>query len=106
MLGTLSIRIGVLLRMIKSIRGSATRQFIESGKSRFSGLNEQLAYQRLNERNAAQSLDAPGKLNSVGLHKLKGNLRRFWSIDVNGPWRILFTFKDGDAYEVHIADTH
>jgi toxin HigB-1 len=52
------------------------------------------------------SLDALGRLNSVGLHKLKGNLRNFWSIDVNGPWRILFKFKDGDAHEVHIADTH
>jgi toxin HigB-1 len=46
------------------------------------------------------------RLNSVGLHRLKGNLRKFWSINVNGPWRILFRFEDGDAYEVHIADTH
>ena len=92
--------------MIKSIRGSATRQFIVNRKSRFSGLNEELANQRLNELTAAPSLQALGKLNSVGLHKLKGDLRRFWSIDVNGPWRILFVFKDGDAYEVHIVDTH
>jgi toxin HigB-1 len=40
------------------------------------------------------------------LHKLKDNLRSFWSIDVNGRWRILFKFKDGDAYEVHISDPH
>ena len=106
MLGTTLRWIRVLFRMIRSVYGSATRHFVEGGKSRFSGLNEDLARQRLNELNAADSLDAPGKLNSVGLHKLKGNLRRFWSIDVNGRWRILFTFKDGDAYEVHIADTH
>jgi toxin HigB-1 len=92
--------------MIKSIRGSATRQFVQQGKSRFSGLNEELARQRLAELNAAPSLNALSKLNSVGLHKLKGNLRQFWSIDVNGRWRILFKFKDGDAHEVHIADTH
>lgn len=92
--------------MIRSVRGSATRQFIDRGKSAFSGLNAALARQRLNELNAAPSLEALGRLNSLGLHKLKGNLRRFWSIDVNGRWRILFTFKDGDAYEVHIADTH
>ena len=55
---------------------------------------------------AASSLDALAKLNSVGLHKLKGNRRAFWSIDVNGRWRILFKFRNGDAYEVHIADTH
>lgn len=92
--------------MIKSVLGPATRQFIEHGKSRFSGLDEALARQRLSELNAAPSLEVLGKLNSVGLHKLKGNLRRFWSIDVNGRWRILFTFKNDDASEVHIADTH
>lgn len=92
--------------MIKSIRGAATRQFIEQGKSRFSGLNEDMARQRLAELNAAPTLSALGKLNSVGLGKLKGALRQFWSIDVNGRWRILFRFREGDAYEVHIGDTH
>ena len=92
--------------MIRSILGSATRQFVEEAKSRFAGLNEDLARRRLTQLNAAPSLDALGRLNSLGLHKLKGNLRQFWSIDVNGRWRILFKFKDGDAYEVHIADTH
>jgi proteic killer suppression protein len=45
-------------------------------------------------------------LNSVGLHKLKGPLKDFWSIDVNGRWRIIFKFQAGDAYEVEITDTH
>jgi toxin HigB-1 len=92
--------------VIRSILGSATRRFIEKGTSRFSGLDEELARQRLAELQAAPSLDALGNLNSVGLHKLKDNLRSFWSIDVNGRWRILFKFKDGDAYEVHISDPH
>ncbi len=92
--------------MIRSILGSTTRRSVEQEKSRFSGLDVDLARQRLAELHAAPSLDALGKLNSVGLHKLKGNLRSFWSIDVNGRWRILFKFRNGDAYEVHIADTH
>ncbi len=92
--------------MIKSIRGSATRAFIEKDKSKFSGLNEDLARQRLAELSAATTLEHLGKLKSVGLHKLEGDLREFWSIDVNGPWRILSKFKAGDAYEVHIADPH
>ena len=33
--------------MIRSIKGSATRQFIEQGKSRFSGMDIALAYRRL-----------------------------------------------------------
>ena len=90
--------------MIKSISGSATRRFVDQNKSKFSGLNEDSARQRLAELNAASSLDALGKLSSIGLHKLKGSLRNFWSIDVNGPWRVIFKFRDGDAYEVEIAD--
>jgi len=42
----------------------------------------------------------------VGLHKLKGSLRAYWSIDINGRWRILFKFRNGNAYEVHIIDPH
>jgi proteic killer suppression protein len=92
--------------MILSIKGSATRQFIEERKSKFSGLDADLAQQRLSELNAATSLDALGKLNSVGLHKLKGSLRAYWSIDINGRWRILFKFRNGNAYELHIIDPH
>ncbi len=82
------------------------RQFVENGKSKFSGLDERLAVRRLTQLNDATSLTDLGSLNSVGLHKLKGSLRGFWSIDVNGPWRIIFRFQDGDAYEVKIVDTH
>jgi proteic killer suppression protein len=92
--------------VIRSISGSPTNQFATRGKSKFSGLDDELARQRLNELNAASSLDDLGKLNSVGLHKLKGPLREFWSIDVNGRWRIIFKFRAGDAYEVEITDTH
>jgi len=92
--------------MIKSVKGAKTRQFIRSGRGRFKGLDEDLARQRLAELNAARRLEDLGALNSVGLHKLKGDLRGFWSIDVNGPWRILFKFRDGHAYEVHIHDPH
>ena len=39
-------------------------------------------------------------------HKLKGDKRDFWSVDVNGAWRIHFRFKDGDAHDLHILDPH
>jgi len=92
--------------MIKSVSGAVTKQFIHQQKSKFSGLDKNLALQRLAELHAATSLESFGRLNSVGLHKLKGSLGGFWSIDVNGPWRIIFKFKAGDAYEVEIIDTH
>lgn len=92
--------------MIKSVANKATRQFIDGGKSKFPGLDATLADRRLAQLSAATSLQSFRNLNAVGLHKLKGPLRRFWSIDVNGPWRIIFKFEDGDAYEVQITDTH
>ena len=92
--------------MIKSFYGSATRTFAETGKSKFSGLDEALADQRLAELNAAGSISALSPLASVRLHKLTGNLRGFWSMNINGPWRLLFRFRDGNAYEVHIHDPH
>lgn len=92
--------------MIRSIKGSATRKFVEQGKSGFSGMDVALAHRRLRQINTASSLQALGGLNSVGLHKLKGGLRDFWSVDVNAGWRILFRFQDGNAYDVHILDPH
>jgi proteic killer suppression protein len=92
--------------MIRSIKGSATRQFVEHGKSRFFGMDVALAHRRLRQINTASGLQALAGLDSVGLHKLKGDLRDFWSVDVNAGWRILFRFKDGDARDVHIPDPH
>ena len=92
--------------MINSVSGSATNQFVRQGKSRFSGLDEDLAKQRLAELHAATSLSDLGKLNSVGLHKLRGPLSELWSINVNARWRIIFKFHDGNACEVRITDTH
>lgn len=92
--------------MIRSIKGSATRQFVKNGKSRFRGLDVELAHQRLAELDAAPSLAAITPLRSIGLHKLKGDRKGRWAISINGPWRIVFRFEDGNAHEVEIVDYH
>jgi proteic killer suppression protein len=61
---------------------------------------------RLKALSAAQSLAGLGRLASVGLHKLKGDRRGQWAITINGPWRLVFKFKDGDAFDVEITDYH
>lgn len=68
-----------------SVGDTAILNFIESRKSKFSGLDEDLADQRLNELQAATRLDDFKNLKSVNLHKLKGPLRNFWSVNINGP---------------------
>ena len=92
--------------MIRSIKGSATRQFVERGKSRFRGLDQAVAKQRIVELNAAPSLSALSPLRSAGLHKLKGEQKGYWAISINGPWRLVFRFEDGNAHEVEIVDYH
>ena len=40
------------------------------------------------------------------LEHLKGNLADFWSIRINDQWRIIFSFENGGAFDVRIADYH
>lgn len=40
------------------------------------------------------------------LEKLKGRRSGQHSIRVNDQWRVCFTWKDGDAYDVEIVDYH
>lgn len=56
--------------------------------------------------NAAETLRDLSPLKSVGLHKLKGERRVRWAMTVNGPWRICFEFRKGDAFNVEIVDYH
>jgi proteic killer suppression protein len=92
--------------MIKSFANSATRQFAETGKSRFSGLDTQKATLRLATLNAARSLDDVAPLRSVGLHRLSGDRKGQWAMTINGPWRLCFRFDAGNAYDVEIVDYH
>jgi len=40
------------------------------------------------------------------LEKLKGELSEYYSIRINIQWRIIFTWKNNDAYDVKILDYH
>jgi toxin HigB-1 len=92
--------------VIKSWANSATRRFAEEGKSKFPGLDAEAAVDLLASLDAAVSLKDLSPLKSVGLHKLSGNRKEQWAMTVNGPWRICFVFRDGDAYDVEIVDYH
>lgn len=40
------------------------------------------------------------------LEKLKGDMSKFHSIRINNQWRIIFNWKNNDAYDVSIVDYH
>jgi len=93
--------------MIKSWATRASQRFSEQGKiSKFRGLDIEAAEDLLAALDAATSLKDLSPLKSVGLHKLTGDRKGQWAMSVNGPWRICFSFKRGDAYDVEIVDYH
>ena len=40
------------------------------------------------------------------LEKLKGNRKDFYSIRVNDQWRLIFQWKNGNAFKVELIDYH
>jgi proteic killer suppression protein len=56
-------------------------------------------------------LDAAGAIEDMdlaglGLHRLSGNLKGFWSVTVSRNWRIVFRFEGNDAFDVDFLDYH
>ena len=92
--------------MIRSFKNAATERFAAGGRSRFSGLDEPKARLRLDQLNAAVTPQSMGVLKSIGLHMLKGSRVGYWAVTINGPWRLVFRFADGDAHDVEIVDYH
>jgi len=57
---------------------------------------------RLDVANGPEDMNLPG----WRLHSLVGDLAGFYSVSVNGNWRMTFTFEDGDAVLVDYLDYH
>ena len=93
--------------MIRSWRNPGSRKVWEGDRpNQFRSLDCEAAIDLLLALNVAKSLHDLSPLKSVGLHKLKGNRKGQWAMTVNGPWRICFEFRKGDAYDVEILDYH
>lgn len=65
-----------------------------------------VAKRKLDHLNAAASLLDLAAIPGNQLEALKSNRAGQHSIRINGQFRICFLWKDGDAYEVEIADYH
>lgn len=64
------------------------------------------AQRKLDLLNAAHSLIDLKSPPANHLEVLKGNLRGKHSIRINDQYRLVFEFRDGNAYEVEIVDYH
>ena len=93
--------------MIRSWRNAASRKVWEGERpNQFRRLDSDAATDLLLALNVAKTLQDLSPLKSVGLHKLKGGRKGQWAMTVNGPWRVCFEFRKGDAYNVEIVGYH
>ncbi len=93
--------------MIKSFADSETEHLYISGKSRKLPASVcKVGIRKLDYLNAAVRLDDLRVPPGNRLEALKGNYKGNYSIRINDQYRIVFRFKDGDAYDVRVTDYH
>jgi proteic killer suppression protein len=73
---------------------------------RLSNEVQRAAYRKLLILDAAETLEDLNVPPGNRLEKLAGDRRGQYSIRINDQWRICFEWRNGDAYEVEIADYH
>ena len=93
--------------MIKSFADKESERFYETGKSRkIPSTIHKTALRKLDYLNAAYVLEdlrvPPGNM----LESLERELKGTYSIRINKQYRIVFSFENGDAYDVVITDYH
>ena len=96
----------MFVSMIQSFKHKGLRLFFEhDDASKLQPHHVEKIRRILYRLDEAKTID---DMNVVGwaLHQLSGTLKGFWSVKVNGNYRIIFRFEEGDAYDVDYVDYH
>lgn len=92
--------------MIRSFRDSRTEPlFNDQDVPRFRAI-ERVARRKLLYLHRAQRLEDLRVPPGNRLEALKGDRKGQHSVRINDQWRICFSWKDGDAFDVEIVDYH
>ena len=97
---------GYIYIMIKSFNHKGLEDFFYAGTKK--GIRTVHAdrleriLDRLNAANDIKDMNYPGS----NLHKLGGDKKGQYAVNVSGNWRVFFEFKGGDAYIVDYDDYH
>ena len=92
--------------MIKSFRDSDTELLFNEERVQKWQSIESVARRKLNMVHAATRLADLKVPPKNQLEKLERDREGQHSIRINDQYRVCFVFRDGDAYEVEIADPH
>lgn len=91
---------------IKKFKHKGLKKFFEYGiKSGIQTVHAdkiELILDLLDGAEEAKDMSFPGS----DFHPLKGDLKGFFSVHVNGNWTIIFRFEKGDAHDVNLIDYH
>jgi toxin HigB-1 len=92
--------------VIKSFRHSGLESFFHTGSK--AGIQPAHAAKLRLQLSALDAATGPGDIKAPGwrLHPLKGQSVGFWSIEVNGNWRLIFTFEGEDVVLLDYLDYH
>ena len=92
--------------MIKTFRHKGLEAFYRTGSK--AGIQPAHAAKLQVLLTALDAAEAPEQMNAPGwrLHKLTGDLEGFWSVSVNGNWRLIFRFDGNHAELVDYLDYH
>ena len=92
--------------MIKSFRHKGLKQFYEIGSIKGIQAKHQvrlkIILQRLDAAVKPDDLNLPG----MRFHALKGKFKGFFTVSVNGNWRVIYRFEGEDAVLVDYLDYH
>ena len=92
--------------MICSFRCPETEALHRDYSSRKFESIEKAARTRLARLHAATCLRDLAAIPGNRLEALKGDRKGQYSIRINDQWRICFSWREGNAYDVEIADYH
>jgi len=93
--------------MIKSFADKETKHFYNTAKSRkIPSTIHKVALRKLDYLNAAYVLDDLRVPPANRLEALERELKGKYSIRINKQYRIVFSFENGNAYDVVIIDYH
>jgi len=93
--------------MIRSFKNSATAKiFKRSHSKKIPNDIQRAAFRKLRMINRSHNINDLRIPPANRLEKLKGERTGQYSIRINDQWRICFTWKDGDVFDVEIVDYH
>ena len=93
--------------MIKSFADKSAEELFKRNKVRkLPSTIVKVAYRKLLILDAAESTEDLKVPPGNRFEKLSGNLSGKYSIRINDQWRIIFSWKQNNAYEVEIIDYH